>query len=151
MAYRELAVDQLDRATHPLKQFTRSIPRTGWVRSIRTALGMTAAQLGRRLGVTPQAVLDTEKREATGDVTLTQLRKVADALECELFYAFVPRGSLAETVRDRARTIAIEEVAELSHSMALEDQQPDSAFKEKRIEAEIQRLLHEKKWSNLWR
>ncbi len=112
---------------------------------------MTASQLGRRLGVTSQAVLDTEKRESTGDVTLTQLRKVADALECEVFYALVPRGTLAETVRERARKIATEEVEELSHSMALEDQQTDSAFKERRIEAEIQRLLHEKNRSHLWR
>jgi predicted DNA-binding mobile mystery protein A len=112
---------------------------------------MTASQLGRRLGVTSQAVLDTEKRESTGDVTLTQLRKVADALECEVFYALVPRGTLAETVRERARKIATEEVEELSHSMALEDQQTDSAFKEKRVEAEIRRLLNEKKRSHLWR
>jgi predicted DNA-binding mobile mystery protein A len=151
MTYRELAADQLDRATDPLKQIRRAIPRAGWIRSIRTALGMTAAQLGRRLGVTAQAVLDTEKRESTGDVTLTQLRKVADALDCELFYALVPRVSLATTVRERARKIATEEIEELSHSMALEDQQTDSAYKEKRVEAEIQRLLHERKRSNLWR
>ena len=151
MTYKELAVDQLDRAIDPLKRIRRSIPRSGWIRSIRTALGMTAAQLGRRLGITPQAVLDTEKREPLGDVTLTQLRKVADALECEVFYALVPRQSLATTVRERARKIATEEVNELSHTMALEDQQPDPAFKEKRVEAEIQRLLHEKKRSDLWR
>lgn len=151
MPYRDLAVDQMDRATDPLRQIARSIPRSGWIRSIRNALGMTAAQLGRRLGVTPQAVLDTEKREASGDVTLTQLRKTADALDCELFYALIPRRSLAETVRERARMVAIEEVEELSHSMALEDQQTDSSFKEKRVEAEMQRLLHEKRRSSLWR
>jgi hypothetical protein len=54
-------------------------------------------------------------------------------------------------VRERARKIATEEVEELSHSMALEDQQTDSAFKEKRVEAEIRRLLNEKKRSHLWR
>jgi len=151
MPYRDLAVDQLDRATDPLRRIARSVPRSGWVRSIRYALGMTAAQLGRRLGVTPQAVLDTEKREASGDVTLTQLRKTADALDCELFYALIPRGSLAEMVRERARKVAIEEVEELSHSMALENQQTDSSFKEKRVEAEMQRLLHEKRRSSLWR
>ena len=151
MAYKALAVDQLDRAIGPLKAIPRAIPRAGWLRAIRTALGMTAAQLGERLGVTFQAVLDTEKREPAGEVTLAQLRKVAEALNCDLYYALVPRVPFAEMVHERARKIANEEIEDLSHSMALEDQATDPAAKEKRIEAEIQRLLQGRRWSHLWR
>jgi predicted DNA-binding mobile mystery protein A len=60
-------------------------PKHGWIRTIRMALGMTSAQLGKRLGMTAQGAADLENRERDGTVTLGSLRKAADALECDLF------------------------------------------------------------------
>ena len=41
-------------------------PPKGWIRAIRDALGMSGAQLGRRIGVKAQSVADIEKSEASG-------------------------------------------------------------------------------------
>src|SRR5258708_31843015 len=66
----------------------------GWVRSIRSALGMTGRQLGRRIGVSQNAISEAERAETEGRITLNTLRKLADGLNCELVYALVPRIEL---------------------------------------------------------
>ena len=151
MTLHELAIEQIDRTVDPLRSISRSIPRTGWVRAIRTTIGMTSAQLGKRLGVTPQSILDAEKREAAGDITLTQLRKIGEALNCEFYYALVPRVPLSKTVEDRARQIVTRDAEELTHTMALEDQKTGRALTEKQIESAVHRLLSGRRWSELWR
>src|SRR3989338_4545504 len=79
-----------------------SAPHDGWVKTIRLALGMTAAQLGKRLGMSQQGAIDLERREKDGSITLAKLGKAAAALNCELKVGFVPRPSLEETVRIQA-------------------------------------------------
>lgn len=94
----------------------------GWVRAVRTALGMSASQLANRLGVTQQAVANTERNERSGTVSLVTLAKVADALDCELVVEFQPRTSLEETVRRQATNKAIAERNRVVHTMRLEAQ-----------------------------
>ena len=110
-----------------LDERLRHLPRTpspkgGWIRTIRTALGMTMAQLGRRLGITTTGVAELERREDRGAITLSTLRDAASALECDVLIAFVPRVPLAEMVRERALVKAREEQARLLPTMALENQ-----------------------------
>ena len=50
----------------------------GWIKSIRLAIGMSLLQLGNRLNITKQSVLEIENREAEGNITLKTLRDVAD-------------------------------------------------------------------------
>ena len=45
-------------------------PPKGWIRAIRDALGMSGAQLGRRIGVKAQSVADIERSEASGSIQL---------------------------------------------------------------------------------
>jgi predicted DNA-binding mobile mystery protein A len=121
--FRELQRSQLDaKLADPGLRALRP-PRSGWIRAIRSALGMSAAQLGRRLNMTRQGVTDLEKREAAQTVSLASLRKVADALECDLVMALVPRDSLENAVRQRARRKALEERNRLVHTMRLERQE----------------------------
>src|SRR5215212_1792829 len=70
------------------------LPRLGWIREIRSALGMSAAQLAHRLGVGQSTVAKLEKSEAEATISLQSLRKVAEAMDCTLVYAFVPRNTL---------------------------------------------------------
>jgi hypothetical protein len=67
---------------------------------------------------------------------LSTLRRAADALDCELVYALIPRKSLVETVHSRASVLADEELARVSQTMALEDQAVpvDPQFREELIE-----------------
>ena len=111
-----------ERFTHlgSLDAFT--VPNRGWIRAIREALGMSGAQLARRLGVATQSLADLERSEASGTVQLKTLRRAAEALDCTLVYALVPNGSLEDTVERRARAVAIEQLAAIGHTMDLEAQ-----------------------------
>jgi DNA-binding transcriptional regulator YiaG len=40
-----------------------AMPPTGWIKAIRNALGMSMQQLGAKLNVSKQGVMDIEKRE----------------------------------------------------------------------------------------
>ena len=80
----KLRRSQLDRQLNPLavlRNFKR--PKKGWVREIRTALGMSMADLASRLGVIKQRIEGLEKNEVAGTVTLESLRKAAEAMDCE--------------------------------------------------------------------
>lgn len=76
-------------------------PPLGWIRMMREARGLSLRQLAARLGVQGNSVHVAERREAAGGISLYQLQRIADALECDLFYAFVPRRP-AKTRRPRA-------------------------------------------------
>ena len=97
-------------------------PRDGWIRTMRTALGMSAAQLGKRLGVSRQEAADLERRERNGAITVATLAKVAQALDCELRVTFVPKTSLDETVKRQATAKARAERNRVLHTMRLDAQ-----------------------------
>ena len=107
-------------ALGPSEKF--AVPTAGWIRAIRDSLGMTASQLGKRMGVTHAAVFELEKSERNGVARVDTLRRAADALDCDFVYAFLPRRGLDETVRARAGAVADTELARVRRSMALEEQ-----------------------------
>ena len=114
-------LDHALRAYPPAKSST--IPPSGWIRSIRQALGMTQSQLGAKLGFSRQSVQDFEKAEAERRITLDSLDRLARAMGCRLVYALVPEaGSLDELRRRRAEGIADSMLKPTTHSMKLEAQ-----------------------------
>jgi predicted DNA-binding mobile mystery protein A len=105
-------------------QQLKALPRPprGWVRAVREALGMSAAVLAGRMGITAGAVTRLEQSEAADRIQLDTLRRAADALGCDLVYLLVPRRPLTAVVRDRARALAHWQVAAVEQTMRLEDQ-----------------------------
>jgi predicted DNA-binding mobile mystery protein A len=95
-------------------------PNQGWVRTIRSALGMSQQQLGSRLGVTRQRVGELETQEGDDRVTLSTLRRTAGALGCELEYVFVPRTSLDQAISEQAFNRAKQRIERVNASQALE-------------------------------
>ena len=67
-----------------------AMPPTGWIKAIRTAIGMSMQQLGNKLNVSKQGVMDIEKREKDGSITIKSLREFARAMDMQLVYGFVP-------------------------------------------------------------
>ena len=121
MADTTLARQALDDRLEALRALPPPPPR-GWLRALREALGMSTADLGRRLGLTRQGVSYLERSEADGSISLDGLRRAAEALNCRLVYALVPEQSLEEIVDRRAHQVAERELGRVRHTMALEDQ-----------------------------
>lgn len=131
-----LQIQQLDRKMRSFAMLTKiAMPPTGWIRAIRQALGMSSQQLGKKLSITRQGVLDMEKREKDGLVTIRALRETAKSLDMQLVYGFVPNdGSLEDLIDRKAKELAKEIVMRTSQTMKLEDQENSK----KRIEKAIQ-------------
>ena len=124
--YRTIRIRQNDKSiSEPVD--TLRVPKAGWIREIRDAIGMTRRQLARRLGVTPQSADELETGEVAGSITVARLRRAAEALDCRLVYALVPKqGSLDALVRERAELVARRLVLEVEQSMRFEDQGRDT-------------------------
>lgn len=111
-----------------------AIPPTGWIKAIRTAFGMSMQQLGNKLNVSKQGIMDIENREKEGSITIKSLREIARAMDMQLVYGFVPNdGSLDALIEKRATELATQIVMRTSNTMKLENQ----ANSKKRIETAI--------------
>ena len=98
-------------------------PPQGWIKTIRMALGMTSSALAQRVGdVSDSAIRKLELAEAEDAITLASLRRVAEALDCELQYALIPRLPLKQMLSEQASIVAWKQMERVSHTMALEDQ-----------------------------
>lgn len=145
MNAKELRLAQMDAvlqdaASHPLPPR----PPAGWLRAIREALGMTSGVLAERLGVTASGARKLEQAEAIDAITLSTLRRVADALDCDLQYALVPRRPLREMRWQQALQLAQQWQQRAGRTMELEAQpvaSPSAAANE-RLEAMAQEILH---------
>lgn len=124
-------LDSRFKALRPLVESSR--PPKGWLRAVRDALGMTTGQLARRMGVTQPRIVELEKSEVSGNVTLHSLQRAAEALGCRVVYALVPDRPLADVVRNRAESLAEKQLSAVRHTMGLEDQ----AVKDKRANKEL--------------
>ena len=145
-----MARKQLDRRLKTLQDVNiLARPPRGWIKAIREALGMTTAQLGKRLGVSQPRVLGIEKAEVSRGITLDSLERAARALDCRLVYALVPKRPLESLVEDRAREIAKKRLRATSHSMALENQRVHETDEQEHLERLVQRLLNQP-GSALW-
>jgi len=147
----QLRLEQLQASLSSCAELVkRQAPSRGWLKLIREALGRTQRQQAQRLGISGSTLHKSEQSEADDRISLAQLRKLADGLECDLVYALVPRRPLTEVVQERARTIAEEEVGGVAHTMGLEDQRPGADRLRKQVERRTEELLRGR-WSDLWR
>jgi predicted DNA-binding mobile mystery protein A len=148
---RRVQREEIDRtlAYDPLLRVHLEPPTGGWLRSIRSALGITAKQVGRRLGVSQNAVSEAERAESEGRITLNTLRRTADALNCDVVYALVPRMSLDMIVHNRAGQAARAIVGEVAHGMDLEDQSTNDQSRAAEVEAVRGRLIAQGS-SHIW-
>lgn len=147
---RAMARRQLDKRLKNLGNLdTLQRPKRGWMRAIREALGMTAAQMAGRMGISQPSVTELEKNEAAGSITLASLERAARALDCQMVYVLVPRRPLEAMVEERAMKLAAERLKRAGHSMTLENQKVDHEDMQAQMEAEARRLV-ETAGSRLW-
>lgn len=103
----------LESILHQLRDLSpMESPPYGWIRSIRLALGMAGVDLARRMGIAPSSLSALEDSETADTISLNSLRRAANAMDCDLVYAIVPRAELGEVLKNRARTLAEEELGD---------------------------------------
>lgn len=124
-----------------LKEISK--PKEGWIRVARKALGMSSPQLAQRMGVSKSQASQMERMEAEDRITLKQLRRAADALDCDVVYAIVPRKHILEIIRDRAINKAKQLVKKADVQMKLEAQQLSDEKLKQLVEIEVDRLVRE--------
>lgn len=119
-------------------------PPFGWIKTVRTSIGMSLEQLGNKLGMTRQSVLHLEKREASGSITINALEEAAKALDMRLVYGLVPLdGSLEQLIERKAAKMAAEIVMRTSATMKLEDQENTPERIQQAIEERTRELMNE--------
>lgn len=136
---RKLTCKQLMHQLSPLQNVV--IPSNGWLKTIRTVIGMTSAQLAHRCGVSKQRILRIEHDEILMKITLATLEKVASQLGCKLIYAIVPEKNLLNIIEEQAERKAIGRLKEISHSMILEDQKVTDEKQQEQIEIIKEELI----------
>ncbi len=128
---------------------THSVPRKGWIRTIRQALGMSLRQLSERTGLSKTTVARAETAEENGVIQLNSLRQIANGLDCDLVYVLKPRKPLQELVESQAERLATNIVQRVSDSMKLEDQKVRENEVRRQIEELKLELLREHR-RELW-
>ena len=145
MSNKKIQINQLE---NKFKIFSSTLnvakPPTGWVKAVRLALGMTLQQLANKLNKTKQSVMEVERREKEGSITIRTLRETAKALDMELIYGLVPKdGTLDNLIERKARELAYKIVSRTSNTMKLEDQENSRERIEKAIDERVAILKHE--------
>lgn len=120
-----------------------SRPKEGWVRTLRKTLGMSSPQLATRLDVSKSQASQIERMEIEDRITLKQLRRVAEALNCDLVYALVPRQSIDNMIRERAKLKAEQLVSKTDIQMKLEAQQLSNEKLQEQVKFETERLVRD--------
>ncbi len=115
------------------------IPPEGWLRTVRKALGMSGAQLAKRMGVTRARVAQAEQAELSGGASLKSMQAMAEAMGCRFVYAVVPETRIEEVIAAQARKKAAALVGRASTHMALENQ----TLPNEKISQEIERLARD--------
>jgi predicted DNA-binding mobile mystery protein A len=138
------ALDRRFNTLPPATAFTP--PARGWIRAVRSALGMSAADLAARLHVTAATVSDIERSESDRRIRLDTLERAAKAMGCDLVYALIPRDGLTGTVQQQARSKVGSQVRAVARAMDLEAQSTpvDDAV----VSEEMQRLIDSRQ---LWK
>jgi transcriptional regulator with XRE-family HTH domain len=76
----------------------------GWLRTVRQMDAVAVKKIAARMGVLKREILRLEVAEERGRITLGLLREVANAMDYELVYTFVPRQTTFEELAQREIT-----------------------------------------------
>lgn len=140
----------LDQKLSQYSKINFTIPKNGWIKAIREALGMTTAQLGERMNVAASNITILENREMTKTTSLETIERAATAMGCKFVYALIPNASLEEVVQIQAKKSAKALIQEIRHHMKLEKQKVNPEIEKDQIN-ELAEEIITKMDSRLWR
>lgn len=141
-----LMIEQLDKKFKSIQTVSKSmvVPTNGWINTLRKTLNISLKQLGKKLNVSSQNINQFEQREKDGSISIQKLKDVADALDMNFVYTFIPKdGSLENLVEKRSKQVAKEIVMRTSHTMKLEDQENSEERIDKAIKDRAEKIKNE--------
>ncbi|MGH8251585.1 MAG: helix-turn-helix domain-containing protein [Steroidobacteraceae bacterium] len=110
-----------------------AMPKTGWVRAIRESLGISQSQLAARAGVSRATVQQMERAEGRRRITLASLDRLADAMDCRVALAILPKVGTLEDVRRRQALLRAE-------ALLNQKRKPDAPVRPRELEHRRERL-----------
>ena len=103
-----------------LKKAIISRPQQGWLKTIREFLGMTTTQLAKRLEISQPRIVAMEKNER--NVKISTMERIADVLNCDFTYAFIPREHIDDIIYNQKKKKAQKILDKVNKNMELENQ-----------------------------
>jgi len=97
-------------------------PAKGWLLAVREGLGLTRAAIAKRLAISTTAIQSFEQSEARGTISIQSLRKMADAMGCEVVIKLVPKGEQSFIDLAAQHDPEMANLRATEHSMTLEAQ-----------------------------
>ena len=140
----------LDQKLSQYSKINFTVPKNGWIKAIREALGMTTVQLGQRMKIAASNITILENREISKTTSLDTMERAATAMGCKFVYALVPNTTLEEVVQIQSRKSAKALIQEIHHHMKLEKQKVNTEIEKEQIQDLAQEILTQMD-SRLWR
>jgi predicted DNA-binding mobile mystery protein A len=148
---KNLQIEQLDKKIKVFNHLEKAQLNDGWIKIVRTTLGMSLEQLGNKMNVSAQAVRGFEQREKNGTISLNNLNEAAKALGLKLVYGLsAPDKSLKKMIEIKALALAEEIIARTDKTMKLEDQANSRSRLKKAIKARAEEIV-DKNIKYLWK
>jgi transcriptional regulator with XRE-family HTH domain len=118
----EMALSRLEKCQ---TSTSMSEPSYGdWIRIVRNGLRMTQTELAQRAHVSQPHLAGIERGKI--DPQVSTLKRIYEALSCELSLEPRPKKPIPELLRGRARSVALKRLKHSMGTMALEGQAPDA-------------------------
>ncbi len=142
----EMALSRLPAAPGPGPLWEPSY--SDWIRIVRNALRMTQAELAQRAGVSQPHLAGIEKGKINPQ--LSTLKKIFNAMSCDVVVEPRPRKPLYEILQGKARSVALKRLKQSMGTMALEGQAPEADVFRKLLEKRTDEILNDSR-EHLWR
>jgi predicted DNA-binding mobile mystery protein A len=119
-----------------------------WIRILRDSLRMTQAELASRAKITQPHLAGIESGKT--DPQISTLKRIFEAMSCDLVLEPRPRKPIKELLRGRARSVALKRLKQSMGTMALEQQAPDADVFKHLLEKRTDEILTDRR-EKLWR
>ena len=119
-----------------------------WIRILRNTLRMTQDEVARRAHVSQAHLAGIESGKT--DPQIGTLKRIFQALSCDLVIQPRPIKPFQDLLRGRARSIALKRLKQSMGTMALEEQAPESEVFKQLLEKRTDEILSDRR-EKLWR
>ena len=119
-----------------------------WIRILRDSLRMTQAELASRAKITQPHLAGIESGKT--DPQISTLKRIFEAMSCDLVLEPRPRKPIKEVLRGRARSVALKRLKQSMGTMALEHQAPEADVFKQLLEKRTDEILTDRR-EKLWR